>query len=143
MFHLTNHPTKQDTLYFRNICSRACTQFSNEERQLYQVRTTHYNPPIYLLTFRQALNNLFTLKDPLGKILEHIKQTIKQILVDYSDSMEGRACDSQTCLLDEKCSCAECSCCSVCTQKCPCPAATSDPNLRLAQILGFGDTEYK
>ena len=73
-------------------------------------------------------------KKGIIKLLNH--------LVDYSVATEVSMCVSQTCLVDGMCSCSACLCCSVCSDKCLCPAASADPNLRLAQLLGFGDEEY-
>ena len=39
--------------------------------------------------------------------------------------------------------CSACVCCSVCSEQCHCPMAESDPNEKMAQILGFGDCNYR
>ena len=77
---------------------------------------------------RKGLNGLFELKDPL---------------VEYAPATETKVCEDLDCQETDMCLCSLCTCCSVCLAKCGCPAAQLDPNLKLAEILGFGDDNYR
>ena len=46
------------------------------------------------------------------------------------------------CQDEAMCLCSLCICCSVCCAQCDCQMATKDPNLKIAQLLGFGDRNY-
>ena len=74
------------------------------------------------------MNSLFCLKDPL---------------VNYTSSKENKPCEELDCVADNKCTCSQCLCCSVCSALCECPAATHDPNKKIAEILDLGDWAYR
>ena len=74
------------------------------------------------------MNNLFALENPL---------------MDYTSTKTTKVCEELDCLNDQKCSCSNCLCCTICSTNCDCPAATQDPDKKVAEILGFGDWAYR
>ena len=62
--------------------------------------------------------------------------------VDYGVGEEVTLCESLDCEATQACFCSNCVCCSVCSAHCSCPQSTRDPDKKLAQILGFGDSNY-
>ena len=77
---------------------------------------------------RAGLNALFELKNPL---------------VEYTPVRETKICADLNCSEKQACLCSLCSCCSVCSSQCSCPEAESDPNQKIAELLGFGDDKYR
>ena len=78
--------------------------------------------------------------------MEHkciIKYTYDTFSVEYTAEAVPRHCSEIHCEENELCTCSLCLCCSVCASGCPCPLATTDPNKKLAQLLGFGDANYR
>ena len=63
--------------------------------------------------------------------------------MEYSRNAEVVKCEDLDCENNQSCCCSECMCCSVCSASCQCPAATTDHNKKMAQILGFGDRAYR
>ena len=74
------------------------------------------------------MNSLFALKNPL---------------IDYTSREDSKVCEELDCTNEQKCSCSNCLCCSVCSAKCDCPASTENPNKKVAEILGLGDWAYR
>ena len=54
-----------------------------------------------------------------------------------------KICEDLDCENDQMCSCSMCVCCSACSALCECQMATRDPNQKMADILGFGDSAYR
>ena len=77
---------------------------------------------------RAGLNVLFELKNPL---------------VEYSPNTNVKVCADLDCMEKKACWCSLCSCCSVCSSKCSCSEAITEPNKKLAELLGFGDSLYR
>ena len=63
--------------------------------------------------------------------------------MDYSSKKEDITCEELDCEVILICRCSKCFCCSICTARCGCPAATTDHNKKMAQVLGFGDLAYR
>ena len=63
--------------------------------------------------------------------------------MDYTVDTEVIRCAELDCEGRGICSCSRCLCCSICSALCDCPSATTDPNKKMAQILGFGDVNYR
>ena len=68
---------------------------------------------------------------------------MNKFLVEYVTEIVPSHCSEIHCEENEFCNCSMCLCCSVCASGCSCPLATSDPNKKVAQLLGFGDTNYR
>ena len=93
-----------------------------------ELKSTYLAHLISKHTFRVGLNDLFELKNPL---------------VEYIPNRETRLCADLDCQDSQVCLCSLCVCCSVCVARCGCPAAQTDPNSKLAELLGFGDDAYR
>ena len=76
---------------------------------------------------RRALNDLFTLSDPL---------------VDYTKELVINEC-TDDCAVMQTCQCSYCYCCSVCSDSCDCKYSSQDENTVMENILGFGDESYR
>ena len=64
-------------------------------------------------------------------------------LVHYTDDQtQTRQCSAE-CAAKEACCCCKCFCCTNCADKCYCDWAIRDYNEKLANLLGFGDVNYK
>ena len=64
-------------------------------------------------------------------------------LVEYPSNPETKDCADLECEEIQLCLCSLCSCCSVCTSKCSCPSAQTDPDQKVAELLGLGDEKYR
>ena len=62
--------------------------------------------------------------------------------VDYTVDATEKNCEDLDCEEKQACFCSDCVCCSICSAQCECPVAVRDPDQKMAQILGFGDTNY-
>ena len=77
---------------------------------------------------RDGLNTLFELKNPQK---------------EYSSNNRIISCQDLKCEdTASSCSCSLCRCCTVCAQDCCCARAISDPDQKLADILGLSDEKY-
>ena len=61
---------------------------------------------------------------------------------DYTNRSERFECMQIGCDVLEMCDCEACTCCSTCTNLCPCVAACRDPDLFLKGPLKLGDSHY-
>ena len=68
---------------------------------------------------------------------------LNNALVEYTTDQETKICEDLDCENDQMCSCSMCVCCSACSALCECQMATRDPNKKMADILGFGDSAYR
>ena len=62
--------------------------------------------------------------------------------MEYRPNIETRLCGDLDCEETEACLCSLCLCCTVCVAKCSCAVAQTDPDKKLAELLGFGDANY-
>ena len=58
--------------------------------------------------------------------------------MEYSNNKEI-ICEELDCVKSQICRCSKFLCCTICAARCVCPAATTDPNKKMIQILGFGE----
>ena len=91
------------------------------------------------------MNILFTLKSPQGihtdiSLLESYKFNITYYLVDYTEATTQIFCDELNCgEAKDTCCCSTCLCCSVCAELCQCAVAETNPNKKMASVLGLDD----
>ena len=52
-------------------------------------------------------------------------------------------CCSLECEITRQCSCSRCLCCSNCSLTCKCPWVVTDPNDKLAKLLGLNSEDYR
>ena len=88
------------------------------------------------------MNDLFVLKDPLGKANSLNIVTFK-FSVEYHHNRPTVICNLNECVAKTSCCCSRCNCCSVCAAGCSCLVAVKDPDCKVASILGFGDENYR
>ena len=61
---------------------------------------------------------------------------------DYTNRSERFECMQIGCDVLEMCDCEACTCCSTCTNLCPCVTACKDPDSVLKGLLELGDANY-
>ena len=96
------------------------------------------------LVFRAGINDIFQLKNPLGRSYKFwLWITINEYVITatYSNEKVSLPCGEE-CLLSGACVCALCSCCSNCTLGCSCKMALFE-NKKMEQVLGLGDETYR
>jgi hypothetical protein len=93
---------------------------------------------------RDTLNSLFTVTNPYSKSTMTIQGSIFTNLSSgvYDVEKVASGCSSD-CADQLDCVCSTCHCCCYCSEACECRWADTDPDSKLASLLGLGSQAYR